>query len=105
MDALIDYVTCTSCGITARKPPWQVSRDLGFLPGVHCTMLANRLGKLHVCKEPSCETCPINAHYCVRDAKGNWRWRGDRARGDDPTISGDQPEDGVDRDSGKEATR
>jgi hypothetical protein len=97
---------CPTCGSPVEKPPWAVARDAGFRPGIHCAMMANRMGKLVLCKEPSCETCKINAHYCVRDAKGNWKWRGRNSAGsDDPTIPGDILEDGVDRDSRKEETR
>lgn len=45
---MTEYI-CPTCHQEAEKPPWLVAREAGFQEPRHCTILANRLGKVTPC--------------------------------------------------------
>lgn len=67
---------CPTCGQVAEKPPWLLAREAGYDPDKHCTMLANRLGKLINCASDGfCEICNIRKKFTkiVKDKFGRER--------------------------------
>ncbi len=66
-----DTNKCPTCGKSGFSPPWLIARQAGFNPAIHCLLLANRFGRVAVCKpmevlgrtDCSGGDCPIAARY------------------------------------------
>ena len=76
------HYTCPTCLQTAPKPPWMVAREAGFDPARHCTMMANRMGRVVPCVRERltvaiCEECPINRRFTRTNGKGQVIWAGE----------------------------
>ena len=81
---------CPSCGQSAKKPPWLISRENGFDESIHCTMMANQTGKVINCPNRgrieklneffvsfpppvTCENCKIKKHFTETKKDKNGR--------------------------------
>ena len=40
---------CPTCESEVEKPGWMIAREAGFIAGEHCTMMANRFGRVVPC--------------------------------------------------------
>lgn len=53
-------MNCPLCGSSNFNPPWLRARNAGFDPGKHCVLLANRFGRVAICKP----LATIGRHDC-----------------------------------------